>query len=132
MSDSAQQVYQFFHSEQEFSDQEEPAAIATQNTSARSYETQGIVPDSIDLTVHEGEDTALLLAATVIMDMSQEHSVGIRRARAERREERQRELEERRTRAASLPPHWSSASRHEGHTFSGRMASYGPQDARSR
>jgi len=60
--------HRFFHDKSEWRRGMDPAAVASQSV-GRSLIG---LPDVFSLKVHEGEDTALLLAATVIIDMVHE------------------------------------------------------------
>jgi hypothetical protein len=72
--------HRFYHEKREWRRNMDPVAEATQSV-GRSLIG---FPDVFSLKVHEGEDTALLLAATVIIDMVHE-SEAAARAREERR-----------------------------------------------
>jgi len=87
--------HEFFHSKEEYQNNVAPCATARQQT-IQLTALQGRVPDSFGVTVREGEDTALLLATTVIIDLV--HETEAANARAARRRNRQQNRVSRRGR----------------------------------
>lgn len=73
--------HEFFHSKEEYLNSVPPCGVARQNTLQHDA-LQGLLPDSFGVTVQGGEDSALLLATTVIIDLVHETEAATRRANA--------------------------------------------------
>jgi len=93
VSDYSEHHHEFFHSSEEYQNSMQPAAESRQYTRGNTY-TQGFVSDSIGAKVQAGEDTALILAATVVIDIRNEAEAEAQRA-ANARSAARREAERR-------------------------------------
>jgi len=74
VADTAARNYQFFPTENSFGNDETPVANARLlgDASIPEIRTQGIDPNTIVVHVNEGEDTALVMSATVAIDLLKE------------------------------------------------------------
>lgn len=88
VSDYSSHNHQFFHNEDEYQNSQ-PAAATSRNYSPGGTYTQGFISDSIGVSVGPGEDTALIMSTTIVIDMLNEVRAANRRAQeARQREER--------------------------------------------
>lgn len=61
--------FKIYHNKEEFDNGRPPVASISQKLNAGAILSVGFLPDKFKLTVHSGEDSALLLAMSTIMDM---------------------------------------------------------------
>jgi hypothetical protein len=94
VADYSAHSHRFYHNEDEYQNSVTPCAQSRFYTRGGTY-TQGFVSDSIGVSVGPGEDTALVLSTTIVIDMLNEERAERARAREERRAaERAREQRE--------------------------------------
>lgn len=115
VADYSSHTHSFYHNEAEYQNSAPPAAQSRQYTPGGTY-TQGFVSDSIGVQVQAGEDTALVLATTICVDMLNEVRAAQQRAQAARRREEQITGHRRRRRSAQVHVHVNADSRRRDET----------------